>query len=111
MARKEFKIDELEERIAPSSLNVGSILGGTASAANGSPNTSVGSVGNATTGQVASGNAVSPALDALHGNTLDALHSNSVSASGGNVMGNSPSTSLNPTVSPDTSLNAGDGLL
>jgi len=111
MPRKEFKIDELEERIAPSSLNVGSILGGAASAANGAPNTSVGSVGNVTAGQIASGNAVNPAVDALHGNTLDALHGNSLSASGGNVSGNSPSVALDPSVSPSTSVNAGGDLL
>jgi hypothetical protein len=111
MARKEFKIDELEERIAPSSLNVGSILGGAVSAANGSPSTSTGPVGDVSTGHIASGNAVNPAINALEGNTLDALHGNSASVSGGNIMGNSPSTSLNPSIAPDTSINSGDGLL
>jgi hypothetical protein len=111
MARKELKIDELEERIAPSSLNVGSILGGVLSAANGSPNTSVGSAGNVSTGQIASANTVSPTLSAITGNTLDALHGNSLSAAGGNVSGNSPMTGINPTLDPNVNLNSGDGLL
>jgi len=109
MSKKNFKIDELEERIAPSSLSVGSVLGGVANAANGSPTSSVGSAGDVSTGHIGSMNAVNPTVDALHGNSVDALHGNSVSASGANVSGNSPSIGVSPNVAPSTSLDTSGG--
>jgi hypothetical protein len=109
MSKKNFQIDELEERIAPSSLNVGSVLGGVASAANGSPTTSVGPVGDVSTGHIGSMNAVNPTLDAVQGNNLDALHGNSLGASGANIMGNSPSTGVSPNVMPNLDLDTSGG--
>jgi hypothetical protein len=106
MNRKKFEIVELEERIAPSSLSVGSVLGGVGSAANGSPTTGVGSVGDVGAGHIGSGNSVSPAVDALHGNSVDALHDNALSAGGLNASNNSPTINVAPSVSANVNVEA-----
>jgi hypothetical protein len=106
MSAKKFEIQELEERIAPSSLNVGSVLGGVGSVANGSSATSAGSIGDAGTGHIGSGNAISPALDAAHNNSLDALHDNSFSASGLNVSNNSPTIDVAPSIAANVNVDA-----
>lgn len=106
MSAKKFQIEELEERIAPSSLNVGSVLGGPGSVANGSPSTSAGSTGDVGTGHIASASAINPTLDAAHNNSLDALHDNSLSASGLNVSNNSPTIDVAPSVAANVNVDA-----
>ena len=104
MSAKKFQIEELEERIAPSSLNVGSVLGGVGSVADGAPATSAGSTGDVGTGHIASANANNPALDAVHNNHLDALHDNSLSVGGPNVSNNSPTVDVAPSVAANVTV-------
>jgi hypothetical protein len=106
MSAKKFEIQELEERIAPSSLNVGSVLGGVGSVANGSPATSAGSIGDVGTGHIASANAINPTLDAAHNNSIDALHDNSFNTGGLNVSNNSPTIAVDPSIAANVNVDA-----
>jgi hypothetical protein len=106
MSAKKFEIQELEERIAPSSLSVGSVLGGVGSVANGSSATSAGSVGDTGIGHIGSGNVMNPALDAAHNNSVDALHDNSFNTGGLNVSNNSPSIDVDPSIAANVNVDA-----